>query len=169
MALEWRQAGTWSRSYELFSGGTRIGSLSFKKAFGTLAEGEVDNAKYSFKRVGFLRPEVTIRKSPFEEDIGRIRLSFGADATLEFTDGKRYNFHRTSFWKGKWSFSDEQGDLLMTMQMDLALFRRGSEVMVEAKGREDGHFPVLVLLGWYIMVLMAEENSAAAASAAASS
>lgn len=164
--LEWKQSGAFSRTFELLEQGRRRGSLSFTKAFGTLAEGEIDGSWYTFKRVGFLRPQVTIWRKPYEEDIGRVSMGLGSRGSLELSDGARYNFQRQSLWKNVWGFSNEHGDALMTIRMDLALLHHNGQVVIEPSGREDPHMPLLVLLGWYMAVLIEEENAAAAGAAA---
>ncbi len=122
-----------------------------------MAEGEFENCRYTFKRTGFLHPRVTIRRLGSEENLGLVRLTLGGNGTLEFTDGKRYSFHRLSFWTNRWGFSDEQGNLLLSMRIHTPFVRHDGEVVLEA-GKGDQYTSIMILLGWYMIAQMAEEG-----------
>ena len=167
--LEWTQPSKDRRSFELLSNGERLATLTFIKPWGTLAECKMEGEAYTFKRTGFLRPKVTVRRSPFDEDIATMEVSLGGEGALEMLDGKRYTFHRLSFWKARWGLTNEAGDLLVSMRLHNKLLRFEGEAVLEDKGRKEGKMVLLMSLGWYLMVLMTQESTAAAGTAGASS
>jgi hypothetical protein len=87
----------------------------------------------------------------------------GGNGALEFADGKRYGFHKLSFWTNRWGFSDEQGKVIMSIHP--SLLRREGEVALD-EGLTDRHANMLMVLGWYMVIQLIEEGEMAAASAA---
>ena len=84
---------------------------------------------------------------------------------LQLPDGKKYSFQKLSFWSYKWAFTDESGNVILTVGKQSA-FKNVGEVSIEARGAEDRRLPLLVVLAWYMAVQIMEENTAAAASSA---
>ena len=143
-----------------------LASLHFTKKLGTLAEAEIDEERYTFKRVGFLRPKITIRKYQFEDDLATFQL-IGGGGGLEFVDGKRFSLERLSFWKNRWGFTNEQGDLLLTTCLRPTLVGHKGEVAIEDRGGSEPRLLLLAVLAWYVLTLMADEGEVAAASTVA--
>jgi hypothetical protein len=62
--LYWVQPGAFRRGFELHRADEQnIGSLRFEKAFGASARGDSPHGSWTFKRVGFLNPRVTVRRT----------------------------------------------------------------------------------------------------------
>src|ERR1039457_4413046 len=55
--LEWRQPEVLSRFYQLTDNGREIATLRFESSCGSLATGECGQARWTFKRTGFLSPK----------------------------------------------------------------------------------------------------------------
>lgn len=167
--MEWRQESSGRRSYELIGEGERLATLHFLKSLGTLAECRMDEGTFTFKRTGFLHPRVTVRRSPYDQDIATMEMSIGGEGRLETIDGKRYTFQRLSFWRSRWGFFNEQGDPLMSLSIRSKMVGLEGEVEVNDRGRKDGKAVMLISLGWYLLVLMNQEVSIVARSGGASS
>ena len=51
--LRWTQPSAWRFAYELTSSDEPVGTLRFRSSWGTLAEAEGGDGRWTFKRVGF--------------------------------------------------------------------------------------------------------------------
>ncbi len=163
-AWEWRQPDVKKRRYELVAGNTVKASLAFRSILGTMAECRVDGSEYTFKRTGFLHPKVTVRRSPYDQDIASMDLSWRGEGALEMLNGGRYTLRRLSFWGVRWGIMDDQGDLLASVHMKPKLLRYEGEVQLEERSGREKEMALLLSLLWYIAVLISQESTAAAAS-----
>jgi hypothetical protein len=163
-SLQWRQPSASHRVYELVSGDQVFASLRFVKALGTLAEVQANGATFSLKRVGFLHPKVTIRKTPFEQDIGTVEMSWRGTGTVTMSNGQRYVLKRASAWGGKWEVVDDANETLATTKMRRGFLRNEADVAVEEKGAKNGDLVLLLALGMYISILIQQDSAAAAGS-----
>ena len=60
--LFWTQPRAMHRAYELQqSSGLVVATLEFKTGLGSLATARADGSAWSLKRMGFFRPQVTVR------------------------------------------------------------------------------------------------------------
>jgi hypothetical protein len=64
--LEWRQPGALRRFYQLTHDEREIATLRFESSCGSLAAGECGQAKWTFKRTGFLSPKISVREAGSE-------------------------------------------------------------------------------------------------------
>jgi len=151
--LNWIQPRPMARQFELRQDGDVLATLRFDTAFGSLARAETEDGVFTFKRVGFFRPGVTIRKAGSDEDLGNYQPSWNNGGELELENGKGYTFRCTSFWHGRWSMLDESGDTVLTFALK-GVVKTGATV---AFGKRCEDAPLLALFGGYLMVLMAED------------
>ena len=165
--VEWKAPHALERSFELSASGHALGTLHFVKAFGSLAEGRTADGAWTFKRGGFLRPHVTIRPAGSEQDIGTFRAGWGGDGELHLTDGFSARLVHTNFWHTRWAFQTPDGRPLLHFTPHDRFFKPGAIVEIDPSGQSDPHLALLVMLGWYLMVMMAQDAAAAGGAAAA--
>ena len=70
-------------TYELRSGAELFATLRWQK--GSLFLGEAAEGRWTFKRMGFLRPKVTVRSENSSTDLATLAFS-GSGGRLEFPD-----------------------------------------------------------------------------------
>ncbi len=167
--LKWTQPHALTRHHELRLNGALFAALRWKKMYGTLAVAEFHEGNYTFKREGFLRPYITIRRENAESNLAIMRFisgsvirnaMLGLSGTLEFETGERYAFNRLSYWKSRWAFTDENGNLLVTFDRKITAKPSGTV----AVNRDFIHLPylhILVSVGWYAIILDYEEEESA--------
>lgn len=158
--LEWVQPKALSRYHELFAGAELYGTLTWKKPFGSLALGVCAEESFSFKRGGFLHPFVTIRRLSIEDDFGKMEMKLGHNGLLQMADGQVFEFRRLGLWKPQWSFFDESGELICSITKKAKVPRFSGSVKIGEKARRKIHLPLLLLVGWYVIVLFTEEEIA---------
>jgi len=152
--LTWVQPRALRAEYQLIADGKALASLRWKKAFGSLATAEAADGRWTFKRVGFLRPRVTVRAEGSVADVAVLEPGTGV---LQFSDGHRYHWVNTSSWGGEWAFASEDGTVLVRFLFPMASLRMRGRVQVEPEARTQQDLSLLLLLGWYLVVLNSQD------------
>ena len=170
---EWIQPKALERTYELRCGEAVLASLSFRSSFGTLALAETAEGQWTFKRVGFLNPRVTVRVADEEDDLAVYRPKFWGDGVLTFDDGASYAWAPTNFWHTVWAFSDSAGQLLLSLTQGREkgrlsdIFKTQASVEIAAPDAAPDVLAVLLTLGMYLLILHQQDAAAAVAATGA--
>jgi len=165
--IYWIQPEILSRRFELRAERSVFGSLSFRTAFGSLATAESATGSWTFKRVGFLSPRVTVRVAGSNDDLAIYWPRLRGDGWLEFPGGTRYHWQTANFWGSAWGFSDAQQGLLFVLRPGVEkpswsdLLKTQAQVEIEQRGHDLAELPLLVMLGWYLLILQKEDSAAA--------
>ena len=171
--LYWVQPKTFERWFELRAGDQVVATLGWETSCGTLARGTTADGSWTFKRVGFLNPRVTVRQSRSEVDLAVFWPRWLGDGTLEFAYGKAYRWQSTNFWASDWMFTATDGTPLVAFKEGSRegglsnLFKMQSLVEIHPQARDLAELPLLILLGWYLMILRQDDAAAGAAAVAA--
>lgn len=160
--LLWTQPRRLDASYRLAQGPRTVATLRFASGLGSRATGEGGGSRWTFKRVGFFRPRVTVRIEGSEVDLAVFELGWSWSGFLSFSSGRRYRWTSLSFWRLAWAFVHEDGCPLVHFSR-YARGRRGAPVHVERAAKDVPDLMILLLLGWYLLVLMDRDGATAAA------
>ena len=95
--LEWRQPEVLSRFYQLTDNGREIATLRFESSCGSLATGECGQARWTFKRTGFLSPKISVREAGSETNIALFTPGWMGSGWVVFSSGRRYHLRHTNF------------------------------------------------------------------------
>ena len=138
-------------AYELRSGANLFATLRWQK--GSLFLGEAAEGRWTFKRMGFLRPKVTVRSENSSTDLATLAFS-GSGGRLEFPDDRTYLWTAS---RAEWSLKDAAGELLVQMKSMGTPGNLSGEVVLApgALGLPDLSF--LILLSWYVLVLQSKD------------
>lgn len=158
--LAWAQPKAMSRAYELRSADSLVGYLRFEKSCGSLASAEVASQKWTFKRTGFLAPSVTVRSANLEGDIAVFRPQWGSGGTLHFADGHHAQWRCTNFWGSQWAFVGSNNQIIVRFTHHEGFFKASADLEFEHSSAALPDFPLLVALGWYLMILAADDAAA---------
>jgi len=172
--LTWIQPKAMHQFFELQLKDDLYGTLSFPKSVGSLAEAETSDGKWTFKRVGFFNTKITIRNYGEENDIAVFKPNLMATSgKLEFADGKYFTWNPSNFWQTKLEFKDESGAIIVGFRSgvdDAKLkdwFKTQARVEIPEKKKELKELSLLVLLGWYLIIVLQMDSSSGAVVAAA--
>lgn len=153
--LRWTQPKLRQASFELRAGEEVYATLQWAKVGGSLVTGETAEGRWTFKRVGFLNPRITIRRAGEETDFAIFRPSWKGDGTLRFVDGRVFTLETADFWWSEWSFNSADGRPLIVFRRDTGrIFRSEATVDLREGACDSPELCVLVLLGWYVMILI---------------
>ncbi|MFA7228234.1 MAG: hypothetical protein WC061_04300 [Melioribacteraceae bacterium] len=167
--LSWRQPKATHQMFELKSGNELFGRLLFPKSVGSLAEAETSEGKWTFKRVGFFSTRITVRKAGSEDDMAIFKPNLMATSgTLEFSSGKKFQWHAANFWETRFEFKDAEGETVVTFLSGADdhkfkdWFKTQARVEIAENRLDLEEFPVMVLLGWYLIIVLQMDTSAGA-------
>jgi hypothetical protein len=156
--LGWSQMKAMKREFELTSEQRLFATLKWEKTMGSLAIASSTDGEWTFKRSGFLDPHVTVRVKGSESDIAVFRPGWTGAGNLELTTGSRFAFTNKGFFNEEWKFSDVKGDIaVFRMKRGFLKFSADVEIL-----RDIRELAMLVALGMYLLVLLAEDRTRAA-------
>jgi hypothetical protein len=160
--LHWEQPKASKMEYELHGAESVVATLRFRSMFGSLATAESADGCWTFKRIGFWRPRVTVRVCGGETDIAMFtNHTWSNGGTLALPDGRTL-LASTNLWATQYEIKTETDASLIHYKMH-GFVRFGSDVTLQPAASGLVELPWLVSLGWYLAVLMYMDGAAAAA------
>ena len=167
---QWVQPKFNQRYFELRSNDLVIAKLQFQSPFGSLASAASASDTWTFKRVGFFNPRVTVRKESEELDIAVYRPRWtGADGIVVLDNGRKYHWKTANFWATEYVFLDQEGTIPLRFHQGIEeakladVFKIQARVEVDSQMVGNPDLPLLVLLGFYLIILQQEDSAAATA------
>jgi hypothetical protein len=156
--LLWLQPAARKRDHELRAGGDVVATLHFQR--GSLADAEAAGAHWTFKRQGFWHPRVTVRTAGSDADLAVFHPRWVGGGSLEFPDGRSVRLSSANFWQSEWVWQENEKPLIRFNGRHGLLKARGAvEVLPDGAALLD--LSMLILLGWYLILLHAEDSAAA--------
>lgn len=160
--LEWNAPSAMRRSFVLHQDERVFATLDWRSAFGTLAVATTAGGSWTFKRVGFWSPRVTVRREGEVDDdaIFTPRGWTGSAGDLRFADGRSLALEREGFWSASWKFREpgEGGATLVRVGDIGGIFRWRASLSLNSK--DDPRSPLLACLLWYLAVMAYQDEAA---------
>jgi hypothetical protein len=155
--LYWMQP-TLRRSYELRAGKDIFATMVFKTELGSLATVKSLEKTWTFKRVGFFKPRITVREKDTETDLLVYSPQWGsADGVFEIVDGDTYVWKLANHWATQYQVVDLEGEPLIsyTSKIDRVsdLIKDQAKVEIGKEMQNGSHLILLIAIGWYLIVL----------------
>jgi hypothetical protein len=152
-SLRWLESG--KLSSQLRAGDEVLASLSWSKPNSSLATAESVDGRWTLKRVGFLRPQVTIGNAGRTGDVAVLRMSWGGEGTLDFAGGPSFRLVHSGPLHPEWSILDSKGRKILAMNPSHG--PTGFEATVDVvKGDGEGveKSVLLTIVAWYVVLLL---------------
>lgn len=169
LELVWVQPRATKRYFILKSGERSFGQLEFRSDFNSLADAISADEAWTFERAGFFSPQITVRRAGSEIDLVNCQPNWiGTESEIKFSGGEMYLWRVTDFWATRHSLSNGDGIELVTLRSGSDekvisnLFKQQAQVHITFEAWQLVELPLLVLLGWYL-VLQQQSDSAALA------
>jgi hypothetical protein len=160
--LLWIQPAARKREHELRAGDDVVATLHFQR--GSLADAEAEGHHWTFKRQGFWQPRVTVRVPGSDLDVAVFRPHWAGGGTLEFADGGAVRLSSANFWQSEWVWQEKDQPLILFKGRHGFVKAKGA-VEIQPGGAVRPDAPLLVLLGWYLILLHADDAAAATTAA----
>jgi hypothetical protein len=164
--LRWTDASHAPREYQLRGGEALLATLRWMKLEGSLATAEAGPRRWTFKRSGFLNPKVRIRAEGSATDVAVLSVTSVGEGVLQGPEGRTYLWSTTNFWRSEWGFSGQGGGIVYRLKPSFASRRLAAEVEIEPAAVSLPDLELVVLLGWYLLVLMSDEAGGGPAASA---
>jgi hypothetical protein len=159
--LKWVQPSALKMQYELHASDELVATLHFRSTFGTFATAESADGCWTFKRVGFWQTRVTVRPCGADNDIATFNNNtWKGGGTLEFPNGRKF-LATTNFWQTKLEFQNESGDSLIQFKTS-GLVHLSATVEIQPNTLLLPELPLMLILGWYLIVMMYMDAAAIA-------
>lgn len=156
--LRWEQPKASKMEYELLAGETLAATLRFRSSFGSLATAESMDGCWTFKRVGFWQPKVTVRVCDTPTDLATFtNNTWSSGGTLVLADGRKL-LASTNMWATQYELKTETDTSLIRYKMR-GLIHLSSTVEIQPTAEELPELPWLVPFGWYLALLMYMDSS----------
>jgi hypothetical protein len=158
--LEWIEPKAMQNFFELRDEAKSLyASFTFRSTFGSFAVAETAHGTWTFKRVGFLNPGVTVRLQDATEDLALYRPRFFSGGELAFVDGLPLRWQASNIWQTQWSFLDSQQQEVVSFAPGPSaprisdFFKTQATVAIQRSSLPIERSALLVALGFYLIVL----------------
>ncbi len=149
--FEWARSGKVST---LTSEGQIYAKVTWAKGWGSLATGESGDGRWTLKRVGFLRPRVTVRMEGSQSDLVVVTMDWEGGGNVAFADASAFSFRRVGFWHPELVLADSMGRKVFTMTPGSGRGKRGATFRLENEAaRSSWRTSLLAIVGWYLSIL----------------
>jgi hypothetical protein len=165
--LSWQQPQAFKCEYELRAGDELLGSIHKTRKFGVAMEAEIGGTRFMLETVGFTRSRIMVREAGAAGEPAVFQRGFFGGGQLLLPGGRSYRWKMTSFWGSRWAFVDDSGQPLVSLRPRKRVFRTGGEVEIAPGALTLPELPMLVLLGWYLLLRTLQDSASAAGAAAA--
>ena len=162
--LVWTQPARSKQAFELHAPTEVVATLQFERS--SLASGQAGEQSWTFKREGFWHPQVTARVPGSDSNLAVFKPAWTGGGTLELSEGRVLKFGAANFWHSQWSWWDPSGKLLMQFKSHAGLLRMEGQLDIAADAVALSELPLLVVLGWYLLILFARDTAVAGSTAA---
>jgi hypothetical protein len=147
--------------YQLRGGEGVFAQLRYQTALGSLAIGTTGDERWTFKRTGLQRPRITVRQSGCEKDIAVLKHSGRGEAVLDFATGRRFVWRATRVRRRERGFYDPAGELVVRFSPQPFPGRAQARVELARGSVAADDMPLLVVLGWYRLLIEIADQVAA--------
>jgi hypothetical protein len=159
--LSWHQPRAFRGEYELWAGDELLATLWSGSSFGAIMGAKTGASEFSIRTEGFFQDLIAVR------EVGAVGVAAyfrkgSAERQLALSDNRGYGWKMLSFWSRRWAFVDDSDRPLVSFQAWSQSFRAGCDVAIDPGALALPELPILVILGWYLLL---RENEAAMAAA----
>lgn len=159
--LIWQQQQLHPRCYELRSGTVLCATLRWLRPVGSLAQADTAEGQWTFKRVGFWRPRVTVRIHAATTDLLVFEPTRTGSGTLDLPQARQLRWSTTAAVESRWAWHASTGQPLLRFATSADGTTSSGQVTIEPEAHQLPDLALLVALGWYLTVLLADDASAA--------
>ena len=155
--LAWKGSGCRNPAHELWADGEVVAALRWQGD--SLAVAETAEGRWSFERPGFRRSRVSVREVGSGTEIATFGSGWTGGGTLETARGRRFRWSPVNFWRSRWEWRDEGDTPLLRFESRQGPTKIGGRVKIERAATALPELDLLVVLGWYLLVMRARDST----------
>jgi hypothetical protein len=149
-SLKWEQSD--KMASRLVADGQIVATLTWAKSWGSLATGESADGEWTLKRLGFLRPKVSVRENGSDSNLAVLSINWVGEGAVVFSDGEVFQFKRSGFWHPEWSMCNSRGQRLFLLKPDVGWKEMKADVEIEGAPILSKRTSILAILAWYVVI-----------------
>ena len=154
--LQWVHPHLLKSEYELRAGDEVFARISVKGALNSQVSVETAESHWMIERKG-LHQTIRVLLPDTGAVLATIKHTGSDRATLDFPDGRKYRWQRSSFWHDVWTWLDIEG-------LPLLHLKGGKHIQLEPAALGLPELALLITLGWYLHKQKEQEAATIAAS-----
>ncbi len=156
--LAWSQPAI-AQTFELSGSEGIYARLELKKLASSRANGTSSRATFAFERQGMLKSHISIRLADSAQSLATYEPNFaGQKGLLKYSGGQSVEFQATNFFKTEWQWLTPDGDGLIGFRVKGA-GKPHATVFIGDDGLQRVDLDLLLLLGFYVLLLLREEST----------
>ena len=153
--LTWVRPNAFQREYELLAGEERVAILKWESTFGSLVSIQTAEEKWLVERSGFRWRRVRMHREADPLNDASFTFGWFGAGVLDCPRGGNYRWRRTKFWRSEWSFTGTSDFPIVQFRLRRVSFKsRGEIELAENASLHRDDIPLLILLGWYLMLVL---------------
>ena len=158
--LVWVQPSRMKQDFELRSGDDVVATLHWERSSLTTAKTAFQS--WTFKREGFWHPRITVRAPGSDANVAVFEAGWTGAGLLELGQGRSLRFGPANFWRSQWQWEEAKGSPLVQFKVSGRLLKLEGQVEIASQATaESPELPLLVVLGWYLLVRFAQNAAQA--------
>jgi len=161
--LKWSQRS--NKQDELASDKDVFGTINWSTWWSSLATAQSASGRWTFKRVGFLHPRITVREPGREANLCVVQVAWSGEAALNILGRGAFRWV-PDVWHRKWVLRGPDDKEVMHITLSGFINVNGS-VTINPEWLNDPTLSLLALLGWYLIMLVVSEDATVAAGSVA--
>jgi hypothetical protein len=135
-------------------------TLEFETTTGSLATGETTEGRWTFKRVGFFKPCISVRPVGLDTDVALFR-----QGRVHFAGGRAFLWKLTRLRRKEMGFEDQEGHRLLRLQPEFDSRKYQAKLEIEPAKTDSTGLSILVLLSWHMSLLQQKDVEAGSSAA----
>jgi hypothetical protein len=157
--LVWSRPGLFRRELRLESGSDLIARLRWERFLSFEATGEAADGRWIFTRhrLGSFRGSVTMREAESGVEVATFTRHWRGTGAITFASGAQYTWVRIGFWRPTFAWRSEGHERLLAYKW-VFTWRGRFDMEVDPAARDLAELPALVLMGGYVMALIAAQR-----------
>ncbi len=159
-AWTWKRPRLWHRRYELRAGDEVLAVLESRSPLGPGMGAESAGGHWRLRHEGLLRGRVHVTNTAETGDAAVFHPRWFGAGDVSTREGQALRWHRADFWGRRWEFVDAGGLARLVFERAPGILSPDTRVEVSESARHDPELEPLVLLGFYLLLLMARQSHA---------
>lgn len=164
--LRWEPADILKKKYKLVQR-NREGLLFSEKQLATFSRNPkavmevtalMGEKEYRIKKWKFIKSIIQVSDTEKNREEGRMKMDSLGEGVFQLRNGTQYRWLLFNFWRSEWGFVDQHGKVICTFFPNALFLLEGSDVQIADKYKEDTTLPLLLVMGWYAMMIISEEG-----------
>ena len=153
----WRRPALFHRELVLEAGSEALASLRWDRWYNFDAVAESADGRWHVQRLRSIwaMTGVVVREAATGAEVATFQRRWRGAGEVRFATGARYGWRFEGFWRRIYSWTDASGTPLITIRSVFGFAGYRYEMSVDPAARSLAELPVLVLLGGYVMALLA--------------